>query len=106
MAIDVENTVRKYLKFTIGMLPIEVTYDGIVYSGTKTSRKDATELRAAGLLPDYTFSVYLDLAELHATPAVDETVTINNVIYRILELGGDPAGAYTRLDLGQRYATR
>ncbi len=106
MAIDVSKTVRKYLQRAISMLPIDITYDGRVYSGTKTSRKDETELRVAGLLPGYTYSVYLDKAGLHATPAVGETVIIDDTTYRILELGLDPADAYIRLDLGHKYATR
>ena len=100
------DLVRTCFNRVKSQLSFDLTYDGAVYKATKTSRKDATELRVAGLLPDYTFSVYLDLAELHATPAIGETVTIADVVYRIIDIGGDPADVYMRLDLGHKYATR
>ena len=105
MAINTE-LIRGYFKQTIGLLPLDVTFDGVVYSGTKTSKKDEVELRVAGLLPENTFSIYLDLAELHATPKVDDTVIINGVTYRVIEIGNDPADVYIRLDLGDEFATR
>ena len=105
MAIN-QNLIRGYLQHAIGMLPLYVTFDGVEYSGTKTARTDATELRVAGLLPDYTFSIYLDLAKLHATPEVDDTVIIGDTTYRVIEIGNDPAEAYIRLDLGNEFASR
>ena len=105
MAID-PLQLRGYLQQAIGMLPIDITFDGVVYSGTKASRKDESELRVAGLLPENAFSVYLDLAGLHATPVVDETVTIDGIVQRIVSVGLDPGDAYIRLDLDHQFASR
>ena len=105
MAID-KTVIQKYLQAAIGMNPVEVTYSGRVYKGTKTTRMDATELKVAGLFTSYKFSVYLDLIELSnwdETVTIGETVAIAGTTYRILDLGNDPADVYIRLDLGAQY---
>ena len=105
MPID-HTMLRGFFQQTIGQLPIDITFDSVVYSGTKASRKDEIELRVAGLLEEDEFSVYLDLDALHATPEVKQKVTIGGVNFRIMEIGKDPADVYIRLDLSSEFAGR
>ena len=105
MAIN-KTVIQKYLRAGIGMNPVEVTYSGTVFNGLKSIRADTTEMKVAGLLPSYKFSVYLDFNEVtdwENEPTIGQTVDIDNVTYRILEISNDPADVYIRLDLGGQY---
>ena len=102
----IRDLIRKCFNQVKSVLEFDLTFDGVVYKATKTSKQNEVKLRVAGLLPENVFRVYLDLAELHATPEVDGTVIIDGTTYRIVEIGNDPSDVYIRLDLGHKYATR
>lgn len=63
MAIN-KTTLRKYLNATIGMNPVDIIYSGKTFVGLKSIRSDSVEMKVAGLLPSYKFSLYLNEVEL------------------------------------------
>jgi len=84
-------------------LPVTVTVGAISYTGTRVSVKQARESAAEGLREKYAFSVYLLLADLASTPAVDDLVSIGGTEYLVLATDLDDPQDIIRLDLGEKF---
>jgi len=85
-------------------LPVTVTVGAISYTGTRMSVKQARESAAEGLREKYAFSVYLLLADLASTPAVDDLVSVAGVEYLIMGKDTDDVDDILRLDLTEKFA--
>ncbi len=92
------------LQHIIADLPITVTYNAVMYTGSKTALRQRDVMANEGMRGLYRFSVHLRAVDLPATPEVGETIAIAGLTYRILEVDTSPGSRSIRLDVGEEWA--
>lgn len=104
MALDLDKMQTQYDRL-LAQVPVTVTYDGTDYAGCTRTNVTVDRLYLdEGRLLSYTFSVFATQALKTADPQVDDKVTIEGIIYRILSVPRDGPNVGLRLDLGREYS--
>ncbi len=93
------------LQRIVGDLPAVVVHGANTYRGRRGILRRKDLLERPGLDETYRESVYLRRSVVVSpAPAIDDLVTVDGQLRRILLAEYDPAGLYVRLDLGEEYA--
>ncbi len=101
------NTAKLKAKFDklISASPggITYTFNGDVYTGTRTVLNREVAYSDYGLSAGYEFSIIETLDNLASVPASGELITVAGTDYRVMKTEQDSAGIAIRIDLGDKY---
>ena len=105
------NTVQNLVSqqsSTYNSIGLKFVYNsnGKTYNGIKTALKKEAVNSSAGLNQEYAFSI-ITATNIwgNVVPAPKARITINNVIYKILDIETDSINATYRLHLGSEYGS-
>lgn len=88
----------------VAKIPVTFSIGANSYTGTKTTLIKDVKYSEYGQATGYEFSILVPVSSLPAIPAIESTLTISGVTYRILKTELDTLGTTVRLDLGAQFS--
>lgn len=84
--------------------PVTVTYDGLAYTGRRTTIRRQDAMVPQGNEDQYRFSLTFQLSDFPTEPTTDSLITIDTIPYRILGKAINHNIDRLRCDMGELYA--